>query len=622
MSYFIDQIPNIEGNSKLRKPQKEAYIKIKNHMENNSGRQEVLVVLPTGTGKSGLIAIAPFGVAKGRVLVITPGLVTKKSVVESLDPLDDNFWFKTDVLLNQIDQPTIVEYETDCLYDSLEKADYIIANVHKLQKRSKNSLLNRLPKNFFDMIIVDEAHHSVATTWQTALTFFDCDKIIHMTGTPYRGDGAKIPGKKIHETRLSEVMVDKYVKYLRKQTVNHTDMRFTIPGKAGTFTKQEVLLFKDKEWLEKSVALSEECSREVILKSIECFNEFREASPNVPHKILAAGCSIAHAVDLEKWYAEMGLRTIIIHSKMDKKILDENFQKIERNECDVVVSVNMLMEGYDHIYLSTLALFRPYRSANAFAQIVGRVLRAIPENEITAFDIDNNAIVVFHEETGLDFMWQDFRKEVDRAKKIIKKETVMSEKEYEQRNLKYGDIEIDDSYSGTTDSYLEEFDFSKRFEAARNQQASRSDEHKQDLISAGYSEEDAAIMAEALRKKEAQKEKAEIDELLIQKRPESARSLMRSMLDKNAENAADEIIEINDLDPEGNSLYDIFVSKCNKLKYIDKSGLKNNAILTIYFNDKLYQKYNAIKERNNEQLQLSLSYLDALIEEVKGMNLC
>ena len=417
-------------------------------------------------------------------------------------------------------------------------------------------------------------------------------------------------------------MVDKYVKYLRKQTVNHTDMRFTIPGKAGTFTKQEVLLFKDKEWLEKSVALSEECSREVILKSIECFNEFREASPNVPHKILAAGCSIAHAVDLEKWYAEMGLRTIIIHSKMDKKILDENFQKIERNECDVVVSVNMLMEGYDHIYLSTLALFRPYRSANAFAQIVGRVLRAIPENEITAFDIDNNAIVVFHEETGLDFMWQDFRKEVDRAKKIIKKETVMSEKEYEQRSLKYGDIKIDDSYSGTTDSYLEEYDFSKRFEAARNQQAARSDERKQDLISAGYSEEDAAIMAEALRKKEAQKEKSEIDELLLQKRPESARSLMRSMLDKNAENAADEIIEINDLDPEGNSLYNIFVSKCNKLQYIDKSGLKNNAILTIYFNDKLYQKYNAIKERNNDQLQLSLSYLDALIEEVKGMNLC
>ena len=148
MGYFIDQIPNIEGNSKLRKPQKEAYIKIKNHMENNSGRQEVLVVLPTGTGKSGLIAIAPFGVAKGRVLVITPGLVTKKSVVESLDPLDDNFWFKTDVLLNQIDQPTIVEYETDCLYDSLEKADYIITNVHKLQKRSKNSLLNRLPRIF------------------------------------------------------------------------------------------------------------------------------------------------------------------------------------------------------------------------------------------------------------------------------------------------------------------------------------------------------------------------------------------------------------------------------------------------------------------------------------------
>ncbi|WP_391528273.1 hypothetical protein [Photorhabdus akhurstii] len=31
-----------------------------------------------------------------------------------------------------------------------------------------------------------------------------------------------------------------------------------------------------------------------------------------------------------------------------------------------------------------------YRSINAFAQVVGRILRAIPDDEITAFEIDNN----------------------------------------------------------------------------------------------------------------------------------------------------------------------------------------------------------------------------------------
>ncbi|MFX4713328.1 helicase-related protein, partial [Acinetobacter baumannii] len=64
---------------------------------------------------------------------------------------------------------------------------------------------------------------------------------------------------------------------------------------------------------------------------------------------------------------------------MDKISQEQKFQSIENNECDVVVSVNMLMEGYDHKYLTILSIFRPYKSLNAFAQVIGRVLRAIPK---------------------------------------------------------------------------------------------------------------------------------------------------------------------------------------------------------------------------------------------------
>lgn len=90
MSYFFEVVPNIENNNMLRDPQIEAYIKIKEYFNANPNG-EALIVLPTGTGKSGLIAIAPYGVANKRVLVITPGLVTKKSVVKTLHPLEENF---------------------------------------------------------------------------------------------------------------------------------------------------------------------------------------------------------------------------------------------------------------------------------------------------------------------------------------------------------------------------------------------------------------------------------------------------------------------------------------------------------------------------------------------------
>lgn len=67
MSSYFDVAVNIEGNKKLRTPQIEAYIKIKEFFSDPNNK-EALVVLPTGTGKSGLISIAPYGVAKKEFL--------------------------------------------------------------------------------------------------------------------------------------------------------------------------------------------------------------------------------------------------------------------------------------------------------------------------------------------------------------------------------------------------------------------------------------------------------------------------------------------------------------------------------------------------------------------------
>ncbi len=87
----------------------------------------------------------------------------------------------------------------------------------------------------------------------------------------------------------------KYVKWLRKETVNAHELYFTTPDIPNKkLTKEDILEFKDKEWIEKSIALSPECSNDVIEHSILKLNILKEASPKVPHKILTVGCSIAH----------------------------------------------------------------------------------------------------------------------------------------------------------------------------------------------------------------------------------------------------------------------------------------------------------------------------------------
>ncbi|MGK0583905.1 hypothetical protein ACSFCO_18090, partial [Proteus mirabilis] len=125
------------------------------------------------------------------------------------------------------------------------------------------------------------------------------------------------------------------------------------------------------------------------------------------------------------------------------------------------------MEGYDHKYLSILSIFRPYRSLNAFAQVVGRILRAIPENEITSFEIDNNGLVIFHDEIGLNGMWESFQRETDRAKKALVREYSFTDRDYNEKENTLAGIESGEVIISSTESYLKDIDFNAIFEQKR-----------------------------------------------------------------------------------------------------------------------------------------------------------
>lgn len=614
MGYFFDTKTFIEGNKKLRQPQIEAYIKIRDYMNINTNG-EALVVLPTGTGKSGLISIAPFEVSKGRVLIITPGIVTKDSVVKSLHPMEENFWVNYDVIFDPEDMPIVEEYSSDMLESSLKKCNFIITNIHKLYSDNKKSLVNRVSPDFFDMIIVDEAHHAPAKTWVEVLEYFKGAKKLYLTGTPYRGDKEPLPGELIHETKLSEVMALKYVKWLRKKTVNNSELYFTMPGDPHKYSKDEILELKDKEWIQKSVALSEACTLEVIKESIKNLKELKDVSSDVPHKILAIGCSIKHAEDLKKFYDNEGMTSVIVHSCMQKEEIENAFLKIDNNKCEVVISVNMLMEGYDHKYLTILALFRPYRSLNAFAQIIGRVLRAIPDNEIKDFAIDNNAVVIYHEEIGLNIMWDKFSNEIEKSKRIPIKEYSFTDREYVERKIDYACIELEDTFISSEDSYLKEFDFNKLYEDARKNVANQVNDKKQELKDKGLSDEDIEMFLNIYEKKAMKGKKNEVDQLLISKRPELARKQAKEFLYKNANEAAQDLLNEKNIDPKSNSLYHKFKDLIYKLPY----KTNNDGILVRYINTRISKKFGPVKNREPEMLYLSQKYMEEVVQELRRM---
>lgn len=459
--YFMTTSVSILENEHLREPQRQAYYKSYKHFITDRNESHAIIILPTGVGKTGVMGLLPFMVAEGRVLIITPQLTVKDTVIDSLNTDDSkNFWSERHVIEDSGALPVIIEYEgIDTTNELLYCTNIVILNVHKLQGRLDSSLIHRVGSDFFDMIIIDEAHHSTANTWVETLNYFSDAKVVKLTGTPVRSDGEEMSGKLIYHYKLSQAMANKYVKSLTNNEFVPDEVRFTLDGDTSKqYDEQAILTLKDEDWISRTVAYSENCSLQVVKESIRILNEKKSCS-SIPHKIIAVACSISHAERIKELYSNQGVRTSIIHSDMNFNEIDSIKKDIENDRVDVVVNVNMLGEGYDHPCLSIAAIFRPFRSELPYAQFIGRILRYIQNTDQLE---DNIACVVSHKLLFLEKLWQKYKVEIDESE-VIKSLTVQNILQCTPENIggdgEVLEIDVGQAYSegGTVveDAYME-----------------------------------------------------------------------------------------------------------------------------------------------------------------------
>lgn len=411
--YFIKTNANIYGNKNLRKPQERSYIHCYDHFVNKKKKTHALVVLPTGVGKTGVMAILPFKIAEGRVLIITPGLVVRDNVIKQLDTSSsDSFLYKRNIISDINFLPKVSIYEgKDTHIEVLKQSNIVLVNIQKLQSRLESSLLNTLDEDFFDMVIIDEAHHSVATTWIDTVNHFSNAKIIKLTGTPERSDGQKINAELVYNYKLSSAMNDELIKSLENFEFLPDEIEFIHKGKIYNENTIEELMESNGNFISRSVALSESCNESIVEKSIVILNELKNLN-NIPHKIIAVACSIEHAKSISLLYSKKGLRTAIIHSELPQSQKELIYTNLENDRYDVIVNVNMLGEGFDHKYLSVAALFRPYRTLLPYEQFIGRILRRIDDNNASYGD--NIGYVISHKYLNLLNLWKYYKKEKEK----------------------------------------------------------------------------------------------------------------------------------------------------------------------------------------------------------------
>lgn len=420
--YFKNTFAHIEGNPNLREPQIQGYLRVKEYFETESSRKPALVTLPTGVGKTGLMAILPYGIAENRVLIVTPNRTIRSTVTDSLDPrYEHNFWWNRRVINIPSKLPEVIEYEGDPR--TLEQAKIVITNIHRLQSHNTSSLLQKVPRDFFDMVIIDEAHHSPAPSWVEVEEYFSSAKIVKITGTPFRSDRREIYAEEVYSYPLSRAMIKGYVKQLVKMEYIPDELTFRVEGYEEDLSLEEVLKLKDSDWVERTVAYSTQCSKAVVKRSLQIMSEKREAT-GIPHKIIAVACSIDHAREIKSLYEAEGCPTSIIHSDMEPDEQDRARSDFHNDRTHAIVNVGMLGEGYDHPYISIAAIFRPFKSLSAYAQFAGRALRAIPDAKNP--HIDNVAHLVYHNALGLEELWEYYSKEQQKAEIIDRLEKYLT----------------------------------------------------------------------------------------------------------------------------------------------------------------------------------------------------
>ena len=140
-------------------------------VEFQKGHDRTLVVLPTGTGKTIVFAkVVEIKVNGGKRALI----LAHRS--ELLDQASDKLMFASG------------------LETALEKAEFTsigsdeLVTVASVQTLSQEKRLYRFPRDYFDLIVVDEVHHCMSDTYQRILNYFSSAKVLGVTATPDRAD--------------------------------------------------------------------------------------------------------------------------------------------------------------------------------------------------------------------------------------------------------------------------------------------------------------------------------------------------------------------------------------------------------------------------------------------------
>ena len=331
------------------------------------GRKRTLLVLPTGCGKTIVFSkIIEDQVREGKRVLV---LAHRSELLEQA----------SDKLKTATGLGTALEKAENTSIGSWYRV--VVGSVQTMQREKR---LRQFPPDWFDTIVVDEAHHAISDGYQRVLSYFEKSDVLGVTATPDRGDMKNLGSyfdSLAYEYSLVQAIKEGYLSKIKALTIPLNLDLSNVSMSAGDFKASDVGTALDPYLEQIADEMVKQCADRktvVFLPLVKTSQKFRD--------ILNA----------------KGFRAAEVNGESkDRAEILEDFEK----DCYNVLCNSMLLtEGWDCPSVDCVVVLRPTKVRALYSQMVGRGTRLHTGKE---------------ELLLLDFLWHTERHELCRPAHLI-----------------------------------------------------------------------------------------------------------------------------------------------------------------------------------------------------------
>lgn len=351
----------------LRPYQQQAKDAIFSEWEN--GIKKTLLVLPTGCGKTIVFAKVAEECVKGgsRVLILAHR-------GELLDQAADKIGKSTGL---------------GCATEKAEQTcigSWFWIVVGSVQSMMREKRLNQFPNNYFNTIIIDEAHHCISESYQKVLRHFPNAEVLGVTATPDRGDMQNLGTvfeSLAYEYTLPRAIKEGYLSPIKAVTIPLKIDMSAVGVQAGDFKSGDIATALDPYLESIAEEMEKYCSDKktvVFLPLVKTSQKFRDILNN------------------------HGFRAAEVNG--DSKDRAEILEAFDKDQYNVLCNSMLLTEGWDCPSVDCIVVLRPTKVRSLYCQMVGRGTRLSPET-------NKDHLLL------LDFLWHTERHELCHPASLI-----------------------------------------------------------------------------------------------------------------------------------------------------------------------------------------------------------